>query len=307
MKRILALASFLVLVAACSNEPAPNTAPSSNAPAATKSAAPTEADMTAKEKAIWETLKKKDYVAFGDSLASDFIEVADNGVSDKAAVVAEIKDFVPTEVTFSAWKMLPIDDDAVILTYDVNIKGTFKGQDLPPGTFHTVSVWANRDGKWQAVLYQQTLAKTSPPPPVPATATTKPEKAAPAPAKPAETGPDAIANEKIVWDLFRSRNTEGFGALLDPGFLEIEGDGVYDKAAAIKAAEFDVSQFALSEWKAAKIDDDAAIVTYLVKSSDPKMESQRHTTVWANRGGKWMAMLHIGTTVAKAPAAKPAK
>ena len=114
--------------------------------------------------------------------------------------------------------MLPIDNDAVILTYNTNLKGTFKGQEIPPGPYHSAAVWVNRDGKWQDFFYQQTLVKTSPPPPPPAASATKPEKAAASPAaKPAETGPDPIANEKIVWDLFRSKNYDGFAALLVPG------------------------------------------------------------------------------------------
>ena len=58
-------------------EPAANKEPAANANnAARTTARPSEADMTAREKAAWETLKKKDLVAFGDLLSSDYIEVA---------------------------------------------------------------------------------------------------------------------------------------------------------------------------------------------------------------------------------------
>lgn len=90
--------------------------------------------------------------------------------------------------------------------------------------------------------------KTEPPPPPAAVASpTKPEKAATTPAaKPAETGSDPIANEKIVWDLFRSKNSEGFAALLDAAFVEIEANAVYDKAEAVKGiADFDFTKFEL--------------------------------------------------------------
>jgi hypothetical protein len=300
MKKILALASFLLIATACNNQPATTNTTTPSTPTA-KSAAPSEADAIAKEKAIWDTLKKKDLVAFGSMLASDYIEVGDDGVFDKAAIIADVTSLDLTEATFSDWKMLPINNDAVILTYNTKLKGTFKGQAIPAGTYRSAAVWVNRDGKWQDFFYQQTLEKTGPMAPPPAAT-----KAAAAPAaKPGATGPDPIANEKIVWDLFRARNTEGFATLLDPAFVEIEDTAVYDKAAAVKGAEFDASKFELSEWKSAKVDNEAALVTYLVKTGDPKMDAQRHSTVWANRGGKWVALLHIGTTVAKAPAAKP--
>lgn len=301
MKKILVLVSFLLVAAACSPEPTMNTNTAANTNTAMKSAAPTEADMTAKEKAVWDTLKKKDYDAFGNSLTSDYIEVTDEGVLDKTTITADVKDFNVTDTTFSDWKMLPVNNDAVIITYTLSLKATYKSNDIPPGPYRAAAAWVNRDGKWLAFYYQQTLVKTEPPPPTPAASATKPEKAAATPAaKPAETGPDPIANEKIVWDLFRSKNADGFAALLDAAFVEIEANAVYDKAAATKSvADYDFSKFELSEWKSAKLNNDAALVTYLIKPTDPKMDQERHTSIWANRNGKWVALLHMGTPVAK--------
>ena len=308
MKKILALVSFLLLVAACTNQPSTNMGNSNANTSTMKMAAPSEADMIVKEKAAWDTLKKKDYAAFGDMLASDYIEVTDQGVMDKAGIVADVKDFIPTDVTYSDWKMLPVDNDAVILTYNVTVKATYKGKDLPPGPYRAAAAWVSRDGKWLAFYYQQTPVKTMPPPPPPSSSSPSPsktEKSAATPlAKPAEAGPDPIADEKIVWDAFKSRNYDAFAALLDPAFMELESTGVYDKAGAVKsAADFDATRFELSEWKSAKLDSDAALVTYLVKPMDPKLDQERHTTIWANRNGKWVALLHVGTPVAK-PAAK---
>jgi len=308
MKKILALVSFLVVVAACATEPTTNTTTSSNAnTTTTKPAAPTETDMIAKEKAVWDTLKKKDYDAFGNILASDFIEVTDGGVFDKAGSTGNVKDFNVTDTTFSDWKMLPIDSDAAIITYTLNLKASFKGDDVPPGPYRAAAAWVNRDGKWLGFYYQQTLVKTEPPPPPAAASTPKADKAAATPAaKPAEAGPDPIANEKIVWDLLRSKNPEGFAALLDAAFVEIEANAVFDKAGAVKGVgDYDFTKFELTEWKSAKLDNDAALVTYLIKPTDPKLDQERHTSIWANRNGKWLAVLHMGTPVAKRPAPKP--
>jgi hypothetical protein len=305
MKKILALVSSLVLAVACTTTVTTNTSTTSNTNTTTmKSAAPSEADMIAKEKAAWDTLTKKDYDAFGNLLGSDYIEVTSEKVYDKAGIVAEVKDFNLTDATFSDWKMLSIDNDAVILTYQTTLKATYKGADVPPGPYRSAAVWVNRDGKWQASFFQQTLVKTMPPPP---SAATKSDKAVASPAaKPAETGPDPIANEKIVWDLFRTKNSDGFAALLAPEFVEIESNAVYDKAGAVKGAgEMDASQYELSEWKAVKINNGAALATYLVKPTDPKWDQERHTTIWANRGGKWVGLLHIGTPVMKPADAKP--
>ncbi|MDT4967780.1 MAG: hypothetical protein QOJ64_2517 [Acidobacteriota bacterium] len=307
MKKVIALVSFMVFAIACSSEPTANKAPATNAnkAAETKPAGsiPAEAEMTAMEKAAWETLKKKDFDAFGNMLAPEYIEVGDDGVYDKAGIIANLKDLEITDVSFADWKMIPIDNDAVILTYNTTIKAKYKGEPVPPGPYHSAAAWVNRGGKWLGFYYQQTLAKEMPAPPPAAAA--KAEKSAPPPAaKPAEAGADPIADEKIVWEFIKAKNSDAFGAMLAPEFVEIEAYAVYDKAGAVKSiTEFDGSKFELSEWKAAKLDNDASLVTYLVKPGDPKMDSERHTTMWANRGGKWLAVLHMGTPVAK-PAAK---
>jgi hypothetical protein len=305
MKKILALVSFLLVAAACTNQPSTNTNMSSNANMTTsKPAPPSEAEITAKEKAAWDTIKKKDYDAFGSMLASDYTEVEDNAVFDNAGIVADVKDFNLTDATFSDWKMLPIDNDAVILTYQTTLKATYKGAEVPPGPYRSAAVWVNRDGKWLAFYYQQTPVKTMPPPPPPSSSTSpsKTEGAAASPAaKPAETGPDPIADEKLVWDAIKTKNNDAFAALLAADSVELEPDGFFDKGGSVKSVGmFDFSKFELSDWKSAKIDSDAAFVTYLVTPpAGPNMGPERHSTIWVNRNGKWVALLHVGTPVAK--------
>ncbi len=308
MKKILVLVSFLVVFAvACTNMPTTNTNTNLNAntTVSKSSAPPSESDLIAKEKAAWDTLKTKDYVAFGNMLTSDYIEVNDEGVFDKAGILADVKDFNVTDVTFSDWKMLPIDNDAVILTYTLNVNGSFKGTAVPAGPYRAAAAWVNRDGKWLGFYYQQSLVKTMPPPP-PSPAASKPEEKAASPAaKPPETSSDPIANEKIVWDLFKTKSFDTFATLLDPAFMELEATGAYDKAASVKGLEgMDASMFELSEWKAAKLHNDAALVTYLVTPKNPKWDTERHTSIWVNRSGKWVALLHMGTPIAK-PGPKP--
>src|SRR5260370_35348658 len=224
MKKILALVSFLSLLifaASCTNQPATNTGTNSNANMAmSKTAAPSEAEIIAKEKATWDAVKKKEYDAFGNMLTSDYIEVTDEGVFDKPGIIADVKNFNLTEATFSDWKMTPIDNDAVILTYQTTLKATDKGGEVPPGPYRSAAVWVNRDGKSLAFYYQQTPVETATPPP--AASPNKTEKTAASPAAtPAQTGPDPIAAEKIVWDLFKSNNYYGFAPLLAPTFFHL--------------------------------------------------------------------------------------
>ncbi len=303
MKKIFVLVSALIMTAACG-------APSTNEPvrpANTSAEKPTpapvtEADAIAKEKAIWDTLKNKDYAAFNNMLADDELEVTPEAVVDKAGSTAMVKDFEPSEVTFSDWKFLSLDKDAFVVTYTVAVKGKFKGKEIPAatGSARASSAWANRDGKWLAVYHQECPVK---PPAPPAKAAAK-EATTPAATQATPiAGPDAIANEKMVWDTFKTKNYAGFAALLDASFIEVEPDGVYDKAGTLKAITgFDVSKAELSDWKAIKIDDDASLVTYTYKMAGQPGDGERHTSIWTKRDGKWAAVLHHGGTPVRMPA-----
>jgi hypothetical protein len=294
MKKLLVLISTLIAVAACT-APAPNQANVNSNTIAEKPAAPpmTEADAIAKEKAIWDTITKKDYDAFAAMLDSGQLEVTAEGVQDKAASITMVKDFEPSETTFSDWKFLPIDKDAYVVVYTVAVKGKYKGKDFSPATAHASSAWANRDGKWVAVYHQECDVMKMPPP---ASATTKPA-ASPAttPALAAATS-DPIANEKMIWGFLKAKQYDAFAAVLAPDAIEVEPNGIFDKAGILKGVmEFDASKSTIGAFKTLNIDSDAALVTYLVTNPNAKPAEERHTTIWAMRDGKWMAVFHHGT------------
>ena len=314
MKKIVLLVIALILTAACgapsTNQATPSNANVANAPAMV---AVTEADAIAKEKAIWDTIKAKDYEAFGNMLADDQLEVTGEGVFDKAGSITAVKDFEPTVATFSDWKFLAIGKDAFVVTYTVKVKGKYKGKEFDEESGRGSSAWVNHGGKWLATYHQECPVKPAMPPPPPAKAPAK-ANASPAasPVMPV-AGADPIANEKMVWDFFIAKNYDGFAALLSPDFYEVEPDMVYDKAAAVKGADsFDASKAVLSDWKSAKLGDDAMLVTYTFKMPGLPGEGERHSSIWAKQGGTWLAVLHHGgTAVTKpgamaAPAATPA-
>lgn len=312
MKKLLVLLSLLVLGAACATQPSGNsntTANTNKAGEMKSTAAPSEADLIAKEKSAWDAFKRKDVDGFKKLLAPEYVEVIDSGLKDTAGAVASMKDIDITDVTFSDWKMTPIDKDAALLTYKVTVKGKFKGEDVPPGPYYEASAYVNRNGEWLAIYYQETESKKmEQAPPSPPAAKKESSSPATAPAKPAETGPDPIANEKIVWDLFRAKNWDGFASLLVPEFMEVEPDGVYDKNGSVKGLQempMDMSGFELSDWKALPFDDDAKLVTYTVTMKGPKPEKDYHATIWVKRDGKWLGLYHQGTPAAAAAPAKP--
>lgn len=306
MKKLLLLPSLLIL-AACAAAPtnSPSTvATNRNDNAAESAPAMTEADAIAKEKAIWDTIKQKDYDAFGAMLADDQLEVLPEGVMDKPGTVSGVKDFEPTEINFTDWKYTSIDKDAFLVSYTVAVKGKYQGKEFPLESARASSAWTRRAGKWLAIYHQETPIAKMPPPPPPKPAA----KATPTPeAVTGTTGPDPIANEKLVWDMFKARNYEAFGNLLAPDFHEVEPDKVHDRASTIQGvSRMDASKAVLSDWKSVKISADSALVTYTVKGVGGPPDGERHSSIWASRNGKWMGLFHQGGTPVRKPAPTPA-
>ena len=260
MKKILALVCLLVLAAACATQPSGNKDMTANANKTTETksiAPPSEADIVAKEKAGWDSFKRKDADAFKKLLTPDYLEVLDDGPKDTSAALASMNDTEISDVTFSDWKMTPIDKDAVLITYKVTVKAKVKGQDIPAGPYYEAAAYVNRNGEWLAIYYQETLSHAPMPTPPAPKESAKPSSPM---AKPADTTSDAAANEKLVWDALKSRNYDAFASYLADNSIEIEPDGMYDKAGSVKTVQnFDASKADLSGWKTVKFDDDASL------------------------------------------------
>jgi hypothetical protein len=293
MKKLFVLIAALIVVVACTAPPTNRETVNSSTVAEKPSAPPmTEADAIAKEKAIWDTIVKKDYAAFAGMLDTGQLEVTPDGVLEKAQSVSMVKDFEPNELTFSDWKFLSIDKDAYVVAYSVVAKGKYKGKDIPPTPVRASSAWANRDGKWLAIYHQECDVMNMPPPPASAT---KPAAPATTPA-PATATSDPIANEKVVWGFLKAGQYDAFGNMIATDAIEVEPNGVWDKAGIMKSVNgFDFSKSTVSDFKSLNIDTDAALVTYLVTTPGAKPAEERHTTIWAMRDGKWLAVFHQGT------------
>lgn len=313
MKKVFVLVSLLMVAAACATTPSGsnnNMTANTNKPPETKTTtgAVSESDIIAKEKASWDAIKKKDWDGFAKSLSSDYLEVLDDGVHDRASTLTSIKDFEVTEVTFADWKMVPIDKDAVILTYTATIKGTYKGEAMPPGPYREASIYVNRNGEWVTAFYQETAASPAPPPPSPAASQPPKKEAATPAAKPGVTGSDPVANEKLVWDALKTKNYDAFASYLTTDFINLEPDGVHNKDSTVKGVSMaDFSKAHVSDWKTLKLNDNAAIVTYTVTNPGMKPEQDYHSTLWVSRDNKWQALFHQGTPARMETPPKPTK
>ena len=120
----------------------------------TKSATAVTADTdpVAREKQIWDAIKKRDYDTFASFLAEDQIEVFEFGVHDKAASLEGIKNVDLSKALLSDFKTVKLNDSATLVVYRVSGPSPPFGKDGERDS----SIWANRDGKWLAVFHQAT-------------------------------------------------------------------------------------------------------------------------------------------------------
>ena len=301
MKKLLAISACALALAACA-APTETTNRSgranANKVAETTSPMMSDAEVISKEKKAWEAVQKKDFESFRSIMASDGIYVSHHGVFDPTDTINQTRELEITDLTFSDWKVLPIDKDAVVVTYTAHINGRIMGQPLVSSAVRSSTAWVSRDGKWLAIYHQDSEAR-----PAPKSGEKREVKTTSSPAAmPMQptTSADPIANEKIIWDALKSKNLDAFAPLLAPNSIEVETVGVYDKAGSVKGvSETDLSRAALSDWKSLKISDDAALVTYMVRGPSVDPSGEHHTTIWANRDGKWLALFHQGTPVLK--------
>lgn len=309
MKRIILLAALLLAAFGCATTPTSNNANAPLQPANANANASTtpkaeanapDADIIAREKQIWDMIKTKNPDGFGSMLADDFIYITDDGVYDKAGTVNGIKQLELTDVSFSDWKVVRLDEDAAVVAYTVNMKGTSEGKPIPPTSLRAGSVWVNRDGKWVGVFHQDTEVESAPPGDMASnkSSTTATPTAEPKPAEPVSD--DAIAREKQVWDAIKKKDYERFASFLAEDQLEVTERGVNNKADSVNGVkQVDLSAATLSDFKTVKLDDDAEVVIYMVKGPSPPFSKggERSSTVWVNRGGKWLAAFHQSTSI----------
>lgn len=307
MKRTILTAALLCAAASCAG-PAPSddnaNRPKANANAAAVATptppapAVTEADALARENQLYEALKAKNHDAFAAMLADDLTYVYGGGVQDKAETIKAARDFAPASVTLSEARLVNVDRDLYVVNYKLDLDGTAGGRPLPPDYVERASTaWVNRGGNWLAVFHQETI----PAEPPPAVAATPPAS----PSAPPSSTTDALTateREQQLWELLTRGDFDSFADYLAADQLEVEPVGVFNKAQTLEGVrQLDFYRAALSDFKEVKLHDGATLVTYTVKSPARGFHpaGERHTTIWANRDGRWLAVFHQGTAVQK--------
>jgi len=158
MRVLECCAGILLSLAQLATPQSPQAAP---APAKKAQATPTSSQLDAifgdKVKTEWEAFKKKDKNAYADLLAEDFAGVEDDnqGMRDKRAAANEIERSVINGYNVFALKVLPLNDQSALVTYELTML-------FPPKSAVRIKrvmvaeLWLKREGQWKLRYYQET-------------------------------------------------------------------------------------------------------------------------------------------------------
>jgi hypothetical protein len=117
-----------------------------------------EATLKKIEQELTDTIVKSDTSAFEKYLASDYLGIGPDGVTqNKSELLADIKSgtLKLESSNLSEMKVQVAEADMAVVVYRSDDKGTYKGKDIT-GQYRWLDVFVKRDGKWQIAIDQGT-------------------------------------------------------------------------------------------------------------------------------------------------------
>jgi len=124
----------------------------------TGASADVEATIKKIEQELTDSLLKSDTSAFEKYLASDYLGIGPDGVTqNKSELLADIKSgtLKLESSNLSDIKVQVADPDMAVVVYRTDDKGIYKGKDIT-GQYRWLDVFVKRGGKWQIAIDQGT-------------------------------------------------------------------------------------------------------------------------------------------------------
>ena len=110
------------------------------------------------EHALAKAEQQQDRQFFSSILDDGLIFVAFNGlVFTKADIVKDLNYIDVSHYDMKNLKVRRLGHDAALVTYDLQLKGSIAGHDLPPRQYAS-SVWVRHGGNWKLMFHQSTPA-----------------------------------------------------------------------------------------------------------------------------------------------------
>ena|SRR5579864_6684380 len=124
-----------------------------------KAVAPSlKAAILENETATWETLKQKNYSAYGELLADSYVGIDNTGISNRAELLKALPELHLKAYSIEDVKVTPVANGIALITYKVKLDGSYQGKELKR-PIYAASVWVKRGPKWLQTFNQETEAQ----------------------------------------------------------------------------------------------------------------------------------------------------
>jgi len=184
-----------------------------------------------------------------------------------------------------------ISDTCVLLTYPLQVKGSYQGKALPARCLVS-AVWVNNDGQWQELKYQETVVPEE-------TATDR------------QLRDELTALERQSWEATMKDDTRFFETFLADEATGMLADGsIINREQIIKNLdEMHLKKYTMGKSTLLRVSEESALILYpasyeaLHKGVEERFAAVNCSALYVRRGGKWRQLFYQETSAEKAPAA----
>jgi len=109
------------------------------------------------ERLWWQDVKEKNWDEVGSHLASTYVYQTSGTVRDRDATMEHLKKLEITDYALGEVELHP-DGDSVVITYTMDLKGTYDGQPLQLSQTRMMSVWQQQKRGWAVIAHADSFS-----------------------------------------------------------------------------------------------------------------------------------------------------
>ena len=113
--------------------------------------------ITARETALWESVKSRDTALFAKALADEYVGVYDSAIAGRADEIKGVSAFSLTSYSLDSVRVRRVDPSNAIITYTIAVNGAMGGKSIT-GNYHTLSLWHHTGKRWLTVAHTEVKA-----------------------------------------------------------------------------------------------------------------------------------------------------